>query len=147
MVGEAESQAVLGQLTPLGWPGARRFDEVEIADEQVVDCTGVGGTDEAEALPQGLEGVEVITWPQVEVAAEEQWRVPSPLDRRSGRPQNVGRGEVGPVVGRVQVGDADARGGASEGHRPPLRPAPVDRQLPPLHDPPVPVRFMPTLGA
>ncbi len=116
----------------------------------MIDCLRVGGAAEAEARPQGLEGRGVLGRAEVEVSAEEQWRVAGPLGSRFGSAQDILRGEVGPVVSRVQVGDAELAGAAPDArksHRPPLRPPGVDRQLAPLHDPAVPVRLMLALGA
>ena len=79
--------------------------------------------------------LRVLGRAQVEVAAEDQRRVAGPLGRRLGRAQHVLDRQRRLVVGRVQVGDADARGGAGEGHRAPLRLALVDLQLAPLGDP------------
>ncbi len=117
----------------------------------MIDCLRVGGAAEAEARPQDLERRGILGRAQVEVSAEEQWRVAGPLDRRLDRPQDVRGGQLGPVVGGVQVGNAEfnavANRDASKRHRPSLRPPGVDRQLTPLHDPAVAVRLMLALGA
>jgi hypothetical protein len=138
VVGEAEPQAVTGELAPLGRPRCRGLDDLEIAGKQVIDRLGVGEASETEALAQRLKGGGVLGGSQVEVTAEEQRRVAGPLSRRLGGAQYIGRGEVRPVIGRVQVGEAEVgtrtERDASERHRPPLRPPGVDRQLPPLQD-------------
>jgi hypothetical protein len=146
MVGKAEAQAALCQLAPLGRPGAGRLDDIEIADEQVVDRVGMGGAGEAETVPQRLEGPGVFAGPQIEIAAEEQRRAPGPSDCCLGRPQDIGRSKIRPVIGRMQVGDAESRGRASECHCPPLRTPLVDRQLPSLHDPLIAVRLFRPIG-
>ena len=137
MVGKAEPQAVPKDLAPLWWQGTRRLSDLEITGEQVVDRARFGRTVKPEAPPQRLEGSGVHARPQVEVAAEEQRRIASPFGRRRSGPQYIGRRHVGPVVGRVQVGDAEltraAECDASKRHRPPLRPPFMDRQFPPLH--------------
>jgi ornithine carbamoyltransferase len=132
MIGEPQGEALSLQLASLGRPGGRWLDRLDPADQQMVDRKRTGGPGETEALTQCLEDTRVLGWPQVEVTAEEQRRIPRPPGRRLGRAQNVGGGEVGAVVGRVQIGDADPRCRADESHRSPLRPALVDRQLPPL---------------
>jgi hypothetical protein len=101
----------------------------------VIDRAGAGGPVEAEAAAQLFKDTRVLCWSQVEVAAEEQWRLAGPPDRGLRRFLDIRRSELGLVVGRVQVGDADTGGGTGERHRPPLRPALVDRQLASLDDP------------
>jgi hypothetical protein len=139
VVGEAEPQAFTVKLPLLWWPSARRRDDLELPREQVVDRAGMGRTVESEALAQCLEGSGVLGGPQVEVAAEEQRRAPGPRRCRFGGAQDIGRGQVWPVVGRVQVGNAEnssfAEVDACKGHRPSLGPTVMDRQLPSLHDP------------
>ncbi len=66
--------------------------------------------------------------------------VAGPLGRRPGRFEHVLARQLRLVVGRVQVGDAEAGGGAGEGHRAALGLALVDRQLAPLGDPAEPPR-------
>jgi hypothetical protein len=151
VVGEAELPTVVRELASLGRPGCWSLDNLEAASEQVIDRLGVSETAEAEALAQGLEGIGVLGGPQVEVPPEEQRRIPGPLDRRFGRAEDIHRGEVRPVVGRVQVGNTElprvvADRGAGKRHRPSLRPPGVDRQLSPLYDPAVPVRFFAVMG-
>jgi hypothetical protein len=147
VVGETEPQAVEGKLPLLRRPGARRLGDLEVVREQVIDRAGMGLAVQSEALAQRLEGSGVLGGSQVEVAAEEQWRIPRPLGRRLGRPQDIRRRQIRPVVGRVQVGDAEvgavAERDARERHRSPLRPPDMDLQLPPLHDPSVPMRLFP----
>ena len=74
--------------------------------------------------------------PQVEVAAEQQRRLAGPLGRRppaaAGRPRRRGRACRWSRAGWRRRG---SERGAGERHRPPLRPALVDRQLAPLDDP------------
>jgi hypothetical protein len=131
VVGEAELEAVPGELPPLGRPSPWRLGDLEIAGEQVVDRAGVGGTIESEALAQRLEGIGVLGGSQVEVATEEQRGVSCPLGRSLGGSENVSYGQVELIVGRVQVGDAEASAiperDAGERHRPPLRPTSVNR--------------------
>jgi hypothetical protein len=150
VVGEAEPQALPGKLPPLRRPGAWRLDGLEFAGEQVVDRAGVGETIEFEAFVQRLEGIGVLGGSQVEVAAEEQRRVPCPLGRGLCGSENVSYGQVGLIVGRVQVCDAEVSAIADpdtrKRHRPPFRPPGVDRQLPPLDDPAAPVCHFPDMG-
>jgi hypothetical protein len=112
---------------------------------------GRGEAVESEALAQCREGAGVLGGSQVEVAAEKQRRIAGPLRRRFRGRQHVGCREVRPVVGRVQVGDAEVstvpKRDTREGHRPPLRSSRVNRQLPPLDDPAVPVRLLLVRGA
>jgi ornithine carbamoyltransferase len=139
VVGEAESQVGPGELAALGGPSARRLDYLEIASQQVVDRASVSGTVKPEAFAQRLKGGGVLGGPQVEVAAKDQWRISRPLSRRLGGAQDVCCRQVRPVVGRVQVGNAKisacAEIDASKRHRPALRWAGMNRQLPPLHHP------------
>jgi hypothetical protein len=134
VIGEAKTEAMIGPLALLGRPGSGCLDDRQSSREEMVDRAGVGRAAEVEALAQSLEGGGVLSWPQVEVAAEEQRRATSPLDRRLSRAQDVGGGEIGPVVGRVQVGDAKAGSSPRERHRPPLRSPLVDGHLPSLDD-------------
>jgi hypothetical protein len=138
---------VVDELASLRWPGCGGLDDIKAPSEQVIDCLGLGGTAEPEALAQGLECLGILSGSQVEVAAKEQRRVPGPPGRCLRCTKDISRGEVGPVVGRVQVGDAEllasiANRDASKCHSPPLRPPGMDRQLPPLDDSILPVRFM-----
>jgi hypothetical protein len=107
---------------------------------------GVSRTVESEAFAQCLEGGGILGGSQIEVAPEQQGQIPGPLGRRPGGAQDVGRCQLRPVVGRVQIGDAELRPcadrDAGERHRPPLRSPAVDLQLPPLHDLPAPVRLL-----
>ena len=147
MVGEAQGAAVLAELTLLGWPGTRRVDDVEAADEQVVDRVGGGGGGEAEAVAERVEDGGGLGGTQVEVAAEDQRRVACPGRRRLRGAQHVFGRELGSVVGGVQVGDTEIRrraGAATveapcadprERHRPALRPPVMDRPLASLDDP------------
>src|SRR4051794_5904684 len=105
----------------------------------MVDRARASGSDEVEALLQLFEGARVLAGSQVEVAAEKQRRITSPLDCGLSRPQDVGGSELGSVICRVQVGDAEAGGGAGKRHRPALRPPSVNRQFPPLDDHPLTV--------
>ncbi len=146
MVGEPQRTALGGQLTLLGGPGRGDFGDVETAREQVVDRPRTGASGKAETAPQFFEDAGVLTGAQVEVAAEEQRRIAGPSDRGLRRQQDVGGSELGPVVCRVQVGNAEAGGSARKRHSPPLRPPRVDRQLPPLDDHAVPVRLFPVMG-
>src|SRR5262249_40606320 len=107
VVREAEPQTVPRELSPLGWPGVWRFDDLEGARQQVVDRTRMGGPFESEALAQGREDRGVLGGSQVEIAAEEQRRISRPLGRGLGGAQDVGGSEVRSVVGRVQVGDTE----------------------------------------
>ncbi len=124
-----------GHLALLGWPRVWGCDRVETANEQVVDRVGRGRGREAEALAQLGEDRWAFLWSQVEVAAEEQRCIARPVARRLRGAQDVLDCQLGPVVGRVQVGDAEAWAGAGEGHRPPLGAAFMDRQPVPLGDP------------
>src|SRR3954462_1246591 len=94
VVGEPEPQAVAGKLAPLGRPGSWRFNDLEIASEQVVDRARVGRAVEAKTLAQQLEGAEIFGRPQVEIAAEEQRRVPGPPGRHLCGAQDVGSRQV-----------------------------------------------------
>jgi hypothetical protein len=60
VVGEAEPEAVPGELPPLGRPSPWRLGDLEIVGEQVVNRAGVGGTIESKALAQRLEGIGVL---------------------------------------------------------------------------------------
>ena len=150
MVGEAQPQTVADELAPLGRHGSRLLGDLEVTSEQVVDRAGSGRAVKPETLAQCLEGSGVLGGPQVEVPAEEQGRIARPFGRCLGGAQNIGRRQFRPVVGRMQVGDA--KGGtrpehdASKRHRPPLRPALMDRQLPPLHHSFLPVRLLLVTG-
>ena len=136
MVGEAQRPSLERQLALLGRPGPRRLQHLEAAAEDVVDRLRPGRRSvEAELAAQSLENARLVPGPQVEVAAEEERRAGRPLDRGPRSLDHVFGRELRPVGGRVQVGDADARGGAGEAHRPALRLALVDRHLPPLGDP------------
>jgi ornithine carbamoyltransferase len=102
----------------------------------VVDRVRGGGAGEPEARAQLLEDGEVLGGSQVEIAAEDQRRLAGPPRRGLRRPQHVLARHPRPVVGRVQVGDAELSAPADprERHRPPLRPPLVNRQLAPLDD-------------
>ncbi len=134
MVGEAQRPAVRTQLALLLRPGQRRREDVEAATQKVIDRAWTGGSAEAETVLELLEDAGVLTRAQIEVTAEEQRRARRPLGCGTRRFQHVGGGECRPIVGRVQVGDADARGGAGERHRASLRAALVDRELALLDD-------------
>jgi hypothetical protein len=150
MVGEAESQAVPRKLPLLRRPGARRLDDLEVALEQVIYGAGVGRTIYPEALAQCPEGGGALGGSQVEVTAEEQRRVSRPLGRGLSGAQYVRRCQIRPVVGRVQICDAEVSAVADpdtrKRHRPSLRSPGVDRQLPPLHDHAAPVCLFPLTG-
>ncbi len=146
MVGEAEGEAVLIQLASLGRPLVRGLDHREPSRKDVVDRAWAGRGGQAEAVAQLGEDRRVLPRAQVEVATEDQRRLAGPLGCRRRGAQHVLGGELGTVVGRVQVGDAEARSGAGECHGPPLRPAGVDRQLTPLDDPAVPVCLFRAIG-
>jgi hypothetical protein len=145
VVGKAELQVGSGELAPLGGPSARWLGYLEIASEQVVDRAWVSGTVKPEAFAQRLKGGGVLGGPQVEVAAKEQRRIPRPLGRCLGGTQDVCPRQVRPVIGRVQVGNANVSASAeidaSKRHRPPLRSPGVDSHPPPLRDPAAPVRL------
>jgi hypothetical protein len=146
VVGEAQRAAVEAQLAILGGPWRRWRDDTEPAGEQVVDRARAGGTGKVETVAQLLEDPWVLSRAQVEVAAEEQRRIASPPDRGLRRPQDVGGSELGPIVCRVQVGDAETRRGAGKCHRAALRPPGVDCQPAPLDDRAVAVRLFPVIG-
>ncbi len=116
----------------------------------MVDRVRVSNTRQCEAFAQLLEDARVLSRAQIEVPAEEQGGVLGPTDGRLGRAQNVGRRQVRPVVGGVQIGDAEVSALADRDtrkrHRPPLRSPGVDRHLPPLHDPAAAVRLFPVMG-
>jgi hypothetical protein len=135
----------MGTLPPLCRPGLGRCDDLDVPRQQVVDCPRPGGAREAELVAQPLERHRLLRRPQVEVAAEEQRRFPRPLHRCRGGPEHIGRGPVGPVVCRVQVGDAElaaiAGCDARKCHRSPLRQSAMNLQLPTLEDPTAPVRL------
>jgi hypothetical protein len=111
-----------------------RLNDFEAARQQVVDCARRRAPRQAEALAQLLEGTWICLRTQVEVAAEEQRRVAGPLGCRARRSPQILDRKRRLVVGCVQVGDAHARAGAGECHRPPLRLAFVNHQLAPLND-------------
>src|SRR6478672_2562064 len=135
MVGEPQRPPVERQLPLLGGPGPRRIQHLEAANEDVVDRGGAGRRPaHPELVAQSFEDARLLGRAEVEIAAEEEWRAARPLERRPRRLGHVLGRQIRPVVGRVQVGDADARGGADEAHRSPLRLAFVDRDLAPLGD-------------
>jgi hypothetical protein len=141
MVGEPQRPSVELQLALLGGPGPRRLHDLEVVAEDVVDRVGAGRrAPEAELVAQPLEDARLLDGAEIEIAAEDQRRARRPLERRPRRLGHVFGRQLRPVVGRVQVGDAEARGGADEAHRPPLRLSLVDRDLPPLGDPSQPAR-------
>jgi len=146
VIGQAQGKAVATQLATLGCPRRWRLDRLEPTREQMVDRTWARSTHEREALAQLLEDARVLHRAQIEVPAEEQGGVPRPTDGRLGGAQDVSRRKVRPIVGGVQIGDTEvsllADRNTGERHSPPLRPPLMDRQLPPLHDPSVPVRFI-----
>jgi hypothetical protein len=117
----------------------------------MVDHAGIGRAVKPETLAQCLEGSGVLGGPQIEVAAEEQRRAVGPLIRHLGGAQDVGRCQVWPVVGRVQVGNAEVSPfteiDARKRHCPSLGSPGMDRRLPPLHHSAVPVRLLLVRGA
>jgi hypothetical protein len=139
VIGESQSTAVLIHLAPLGNPLSRCLDHFETSHEDVIDRVGRGRGDQAEALAQLGEDLWVLLGSQVEVAAEDQRRVARPVASGLRGAQHVLARQLGAVVGRVQVGDAElgaiaAGRDAREGHRPPLGPPFVNRQIAPLDD-------------
>ncbi len=150
MVGESQGAVARRQLAVLRRPGLRARDGLEAAPEQVVDRSRARGPGQAEAALQLREDVGVLAGAQVEVAAEEQRRLAGPVDGRGSRAQDIGGGELRPAVCCVQVGDAEMGTRVDrdprEGHRPPLRPPGMDRQLTPLGDHPPPLRLFPVIG-
>jgi ornithine carbamoyltransferase len=124
----------VAQLAALRRPWGGRLDGPHPPAEQVVDRARSGLPDERVARAQLLEDRTVGLRPQVEVAAEEEGRRAGPFDRDVGRLQDVLGGQVRPVRGRVQVGDAEAARGPSEGHCAPLGSTAVDLQLAALDD-------------
>ena len=113
----------------------------------MVDRAWSGWGGKAEAIAQLGEDRGALPGPQVEVAAEQQRRLAGPLVSRNGGSHHVLRGQLGIVSGGVQVGDAESGRDPGQGHRPPLRRARVDRQLPPFDDLYVPVRLLLPRGA
>jgi hypothetical protein len=73
VVGESQSEIVLGKLASLWRPGVRRLDHLEPADEQVIDRVWGGRRGKAEALAQLVEHGGALGRPQIEIAAEQQW--------------------------------------------------------------------------
>jgi hypothetical protein len=134
MVGEAQRPSLEGQLTLLRRPSGRRLEHLEAAAEDVVDRVGSGRRRQPELVAQALEDPRLLAGPQVEIAAEDEGAIAGPPVGRPRRPQHVRFRQLRPVVGRVQVGDADAGGGADEGHRAALGLAFVDRDLASLGD-------------
>lgn len=96
----------MGTLASLGGPRRRRGDHLQSAREQVVDCPWGGRAGEAELRLEALESAGILGRAQVEIAAEEQRRVPRPLGRGRCGAKHVSGREFGPVVGGVQVGYA-----------------------------------------
>jgi len=128
----------MGTLALLPGPRGWGRGGLQSARQQVVDCSWRSCAGEAKLGLELFESGWVLGRSQVEIAAKEQRCVGSPLDHRRGRAEHVLGGEPRPVVGRVQVGDADLRApcgrDAGKRHRPSLRAAAVDRQLAPLDD-------------
>ncbi len=135
MVGESQGEIVAANLAPLGRPAPRGLDDLQAPGQQVVDGAGRRWGRQAEALGQLLERGRALRGSQVEVSAEQQRLLACPPHSGSCRLQHVLDGQLGPVVCRVEVGDAEPRTGAGQGHRPPLGPAHVDRQLAARDDP------------
>ncbi len=136
VVGESQRTGALPQLAALGWPWGWWVGDLERVRHEVIDRLRRGAPGEAEAVAQLIEGVRVFRRSQVEVAAEEQRRFAGPPGRCLRRFHDIGHGQGRMVVGRVEVGDADAGLGAGEGHRAALRIALVNRQLAALDDRP-----------
>jgi ornithine carbamoyltransferase len=135
MVGETEGQALLADLALRGGPLLGGLGRLQSPCQQVVDRLRPGRRPhQAEALAQLVEDGGALGGSQVEVAAEQQRRAAGPIARGCRGAQHVLGGELGLVVGGVEVGDADARGGAGQGHRSPLRSPLVDGRLAPLDD-------------
>jgi ornithine carbamoyltransferase len=110
------------------------LDDFQATGQKVVDSGGSGWGGQLEALSQLIEDARAPRGPEVEVAAEEKGRFAGPLRCGFRRAPHVLGGERG-VSGRcMEVCDAEARCGSCEGHRAPLGPARVDRQLAALRD-------------
>ena len=118
-----------------GGQGVGRLDDLQAAGQQVVDRAGRGRRARPKRSPSSSKTSGLSAGRRLRSPPKSSGLLPGPLGRASRGQQHVLGGQLGVVVGRVQVGDAEAGAGAGEGHRPALGLALVDRQLAALGDP------------